>query len=105
MRWDTEELLTLRDACRLVPGRTGKGIALSTLWRWIQRGYAGVRLDSIRIGTQRYVSRQSMQRFVRTINERALPEGDSSSFMQSSDASPNSLPNRDVEAALDREGL
>jgi hypothetical protein len=73
MDWENEKLLALKDACRLVPGRTGRGIAVSTLWRWIQIGCAGIKLDSITIGTQRYVSKESLRRFVTALNERRAP--------------------------------
>lgn len=58
-----EHLLTLSAATRTLPGRTGRGIHVSTIWRWAQRGVRGVRLETILIGGIRHTSREALQRF------------------------------------------
>jgi hypothetical protein len=90
-----EHLIPLKAACRLIPGRTGKGIALTTIYRWALRGCRGVKLQTFLIGGGRYTSRRALDRFVAAINERP------------SDVPPiaDRQRERDVEASLDREGL
>lgn len=80
-----EQLLTLSAAARDIPNRnSGRGVNVSTVWRWTLRGIRGVKLDTILVGGIRYTSREAMQRFfeattavanghtapVRTSNER-----------------------------------
>jgi hypothetical protein len=62
-----ESLLTIKSAARLYPGRTGKGYATTTIWRWIKPGVAGVRLEKVHIGGQTYTSREALQRFHRNV--------------------------------------
>ena len=59
-----EQPLTLSAAAREVPNRTsGRGVSVSTPWRWALRGIRGVRLETIFIGGIRYTSREALQRF------------------------------------------
>jgi len=64
----TEDLTTLAIATGLVPGRSGRGVAMATIWRWVLRGVRGVRLESILIGGTRYTSRQALARFIAATN-------------------------------------
>ncbi len=59
----TEELLTLAEAARVVPSKSGRGVNASTVWRWALRGVSGTRLDVLRIGGKTYTSRQALQKF------------------------------------------
>jgi hypothetical protein len=36
---------------------------VATVWRWIQKGIRGVRLESVLIGGMRYTSKEALQRF------------------------------------------
>jgi hypothetical protein len=63
----SEHMLTIAEAARELPGRPH----VSTLWRWIQRGCRGVRLEAILIGGIRYTSRESLQRFCDSITAAA----------------------------------
>jgi hypothetical protein len=59
------DLLTLRDAAKLLPPRRGGSrIAISTLWRWASRGCGGVRLEIIRVGGVAYTTREAIAEFV-----------------------------------------
>jgi hypothetical protein len=59
-----EHLLTLSAAAREVPNRaSGRGVNVSTPWRWSLRGIRGIKLDTILIGGTRYTSREALQRF------------------------------------------
>jgi hypothetical protein len=91
----TDALLSLKSVCRLIPGRRGKGIALTTVYRWAQRGCKGCRLDTILIGGTRYTTRGALDRFVASINQRDL--GRLSVI--------GAERHDEVETALDSEGL
>jgi len=55
----TEQLLTLRQAAKRLPGRPHLG----TLWRWYSHGVRGQRLETILIGGRRYTSAEALERF------------------------------------------
>lgn len=55
----SESLLTITAATKTLPNRP----SLSTLWRWIQRGTHGVKLETVLLGGRRYTSREALQRF------------------------------------------
>lgn len=60
----SEELLTLRQAARMLPSTRGnKGPHVSTLYRWAQRGVRGCRLETIPVGGIRCTSVEALQRF------------------------------------------
>jgi hypothetical protein len=59
----TEELLSLAEAARTVPGKSGRGVNPSTVWRWALRGVNGTRLEVLRLGGRTCTSRQALQRF------------------------------------------
>jgi hypothetical protein len=63
----TEHLISLQDACRLIPGRSGKAIARATIWRWALKGHKGVRLESVVLGC-RLTSHEAIKRFVAAQN-------------------------------------
>ena len=68
-----EKLIRVQDVPRLLPPRhTGKRVHISAVYRWIQRGVQGVRLESIRIGGTTYTSKEALQRFA----DRRSPEND-----------------------------
>jgi len=60
----TEEILSLKDACALLPRRrAGKKPAFQTVYRWALRGVRGRRLEVLRIGGTLCTSRQALERF------------------------------------------
>lgn len=71
---EAEEPISLKEVCKMFPGRTRKGVALSTVWRWILHGrrcpQTGgiVKLESVRIGGRRFSSREAAQRFIAALN-------------------------------------
>jgi len=65
-----EHMLTIAEAARELPGRPH----ISTLWRWVQRGCRGVRLETVLIGGIRYTSRESLQRMVEATTAAAAGE-------------------------------
>lgn len=57
---DLEDLIPFPEAPSNVPGRPD----ISTLHRWRTKGVRGVRLETVRIGGRRFVSRGSLRSFV-----------------------------------------
>lgn len=67
---DIEDIITLGEACRLIPPQ---GIAPCTMARWIQRGVRGVVLETVIIGGRRLTSREALQRFFSAQNADQTP--------------------------------
>ena len=61
---NSEKLVSLREVPKLLPARcNGKPIHVSAIYRWVQRGVRGSRLEVIRVGGTTYTSREALQRF------------------------------------------
>lgn len=60
---EKEELLPLAKIAREVPSRSGRGVQVSTVWRWCIKGCKGIRLESVVCGSIRFSSRQALHRF------------------------------------------
>lgn len=68
-----EQILTLSQAAKRLPRLRGnRPVAVSTLWRWCQRGLRGVRLEVIRLGGIRVTSEEALRRFFAILNQ---PQG------------------------------
>ena len=68
----TEHLVPIRDVPKCLPPRpTGKRIHVSAVYRWLQRGVHGIRLESIKIGGTTYTSREALQRFADKLTQPA----------------------------------
>lgn len=63
----TEDALSLPQAARELPGRPDA----STLWRWSKAGLRGVRLETFKIGSRLFTTRQAVTRFVAATQEPA----------------------------------
>jgi len=73
----TEKLLTPKQVARLFPGRSGKGVSVATVWRWMSgHGRRGTMLESIHVGGSRYSSREAVSRFVLDVNVRPVRNHD-----------------------------
>jgi len=72
-----ETLVSLKDACGLVPGR--KKLGLPTIQRWRLDGVRGVRLETTLVAGRRFTSREAIERFLESVNRaadgEALPSG------------------------------
>ena len=67
----TEELISLKDACQLLPRRRrGRKPSFSTIWRWALHGARGVKLETLRVGGTLCTSREALQRFFDKLSER-----------------------------------
>jgi hypothetical protein len=72
----TEELLSLRDAARLLPARRrGKRPSLSCMYRWCKVGCRGAVLESVNVGGTRCTSRQALGRFIQSLNATSAVPG------------------------------
>lgn len=63
----SEDLVTLREATKLLPRINGNHPNHSTLWRWCRHGLAGVHLEYVKVGRRILTSRQSLDRFIRRL--------------------------------------
>jgi hypothetical protein len=56
----TEDVVSMSQAAREVPGKPSP----STLWRWSRRGIDGVTLETVKVGSRIFTSRQAVTRFL-----------------------------------------
>lgn len=74
----TEQVLTLRQACDLIPRRRGgKKTAVETLYRWSLTGCRRIKLETVQIGATRCTSREALQRFFDALTAAATTSGSS----------------------------
>jgi len=59
MSIETENLITLTQATKILPGRPN----VSTVWRWATHGCRGIQLETMKIGGRTFTSREALQRF------------------------------------------
>jgi hypothetical protein len=59
-----EKLLPLSELAKLIPARDGRPIRVGTVRQWTLRGVRGVRLEAVRVGGRKMVSREALRRFV-----------------------------------------
>jgi len=57
---ENDDLLTVAGAAKYIHGRP----STRTIWRWMEKGVHGVKLDSVKIGSHRFTSKQAIRRFV-----------------------------------------
>ena len=65
----SEDLVTLAESRKLFPTTPH----ISTIWRWIQRGTRGHRLETCYVGGRRYTSREATARFLAKLNSNGAP--------------------------------
>lgn len=69
-----EQLIHIRNVPKLLPKRpNGKRVHISAVYRWIQRGICGVRLEVVKIGGSTYTSVEALQRFCKPSHEEHVP--------------------------------
>ncbi|MFA6135247.1 MAG: DUF1580 domain-containing protein [Phycisphaerae bacterium] len=66
---ETESLLSLTEATKVLPRINGRKPAISTLWRWCRRGLRGVKLEYLRYGRNIVTTRQALTRFFTALAE------------------------------------
>ena len=68
-----ETLVPLNQVPKLLPLRSnGKRLHISAIYRWVQRGIKGTRLEATRIGGSTYTSLEALQRFSEQLNHSQL---------------------------------
>lgn len=91
---DNDELLTLAEACRLLPRKPSP----ATCWRWRKVGVLvngqRIRLECIRVGGKWHTTRKAFSEFLRCQTEAATPD----------DTEPNERTER-TERKLSEAGL
>ena len=71
----TETVFTPGEATRhLPPRRAGKRVNVATIFRWMQTGCKGIKLESIMVGATCCTSLQALQRFFDALTEAAERE-------------------------------
>ncbi len=60
---NTEQLLSLTEATKVMPRVNGKRPAISTLWRWCRKGINGVHLEYLRLGRNILTTEAALFRF------------------------------------------
>lgn len=72
----SEPLLTMGQASKLVPGRGGKRRSAVTLWRWAKFGVRGLKMESMRTPCGTYwTSALAVQRFLTRLAEMVEQDG------------------------------
>jgi hypothetical protein len=67
-RPDSRKYYSVKELCKLFPGRRGHGISRATAMRWMFHGVDGVRLESAKIGGARYVTPEAVDCFIAALN-------------------------------------
>ena len=70
---ESDQLLSLNEAARACPSVDGKKPHCSTLWRWMQKGVRGVRLEHVKIGRRIVTTRHSLETFFRELADAPMP--------------------------------
>ena len=66
---ESEQLITLTEAAKLLPRVNGRKPAVCTLWRWCRKGLRGQFLAYVRVGRRICTTRQAMLRFFTDLAE------------------------------------
>ena len=67
--YETEQLVRLSRAARLVEQITGDGVSPATLYRWASRGLSGVRLRVLCTGGHMRTNEQWLRNFFEELSE------------------------------------
>ena len=95
-----EHLIPIREVSHRLPTRpNGKPVHISAVYRWIQRGVQGVRLEYIKIGGTTYTSKEALQRFA---DRRSLENHDAAAVLTTTATRQKQIERaeREVEAIL-----
>jgi hypothetical protein len=73
-RFAEERPMSLPTAADYIGRLTGQPKpSVSTLWRWCLKGCKGVKLESVCIGSKRYVTASAIERFITARSELSTP--------------------------------
>lgn len=60
--------IPIRDLPNHIPRNRGRKVHIATVYRWMNRGVRGIRLETLLIGGRRYVTEESLERFVSLVS-------------------------------------
>jgi hypothetical protein len=97
----TEQLLTINDVPKHLPpsATSAKAVTPVTIWRWINNGIGGVKLDAIRIGRRWMTSREALGRFGAALAARSHSRSDKATST-SADNIPSTVANLTHDRAM-----
>jgi hypothetical protein len=99
----SERLMTLTEAAAFRPAnRQGKPTHISTVYRWINPGVRGVRLEAIRLGGKLYTSKEALQRFAERLTMQPAEAG---AVPTSGSGGSRARARREADRFLDRVGV
>lgn len=62
---DSERLVPLAEVPALLPpNRRGRRLHISVVYRWVQKGMRGIRLEAVQLGGRRVTSSEALSRFI-----------------------------------------
>ncbi len=68
-----ERLISLTEAAILIPRRrAGRPTAISTVFRWVQTGIRGIRLECVQVGGTKMTSAEAIRRFYDALTKKNL---------------------------------
>ena len=83
----TEQLMPIREVPRFLPPRlSGRRVHVSAVYRWMNRGVRGVRLEGVKVGGTMYTSVEALQRFGECLSGRRTEAGEKASRRKAVDA-------------------
>ena len=106
-----EDPLPIRDVPAEVQEATGHRPHIATVWRWVQRGCRGVKLETALVGGRRITSREAIHRFVEATTAAAdgsqitTAAADGSQITAAVRSSARSRSIRDANRDLDSAGI
>lgn len=66
---EREKLIPLAEVPALLPpGRSGRRVHVSAVFRWVQKGLKGIRLEAVQLAGRRVTSREALSRFFQALS-------------------------------------
>jgi hypothetical protein len=63
--------ISLKEACKYFPGRTGEPLCLAAMYRWTTKGCRGVKLRTAQLGAVRCTREEWIEDFFEKLTEKA----------------------------------
>lgn len=67
INFEQEQAITINQAAQIIPGRPNP----ATVWRWINTGVRGFRLEAVPCGGRWFTSKEAIDRFLAAMASRA----------------------------------
>jgi hypothetical protein len=101
-----QQILTLKEAIAVVPKIDGKRPSLGSLYRWVNKGIRGVRLEVISIGGRTCTTRESLNMFFNEVAQASRRNGmDDGSTRRMRNSKSRELAVASANAALEHDGI